>query len=165
MRYPFILLSLLCTFLCAATAHAFPGKVIHIADGDTITVLAEGHRQVKIRLYGIDCPEKRQAFGNRARQHMGRLVGGQTVEVEDLGTDRYGRTLGIVFSPDGANINRQMVDAGMAWVYRQYCKRPECREWMQEEKEAKAAGRGLWAEPNAVPPWTWRKMQRAKPKE
>lgn len=156
---------LLWALFCAATAHAFSGKVIHIADGDTITVLAEGHRQVKIRLYGIDCPEKRQAFGNRAKQHMGRLVGGQTVEVEDLGTDRYGRTLGIVRSPDGTNVNRQMIATGMAWVYRQYCTRPECGEWMRKEKEARAAGHGLWADPVAVPPWTWRKMQRTRHKK
>ncbi|MFP3871001.1 MAG: thermonuclease family protein [Syntrophobacteria bacterium] len=74
---------------------AWSGKVIGVADGDTITVL-HGKQQEKIRLYGIDCPEKRQAFGNEGRRFTSHLVLGKTVEVHRVTCDRYGSTVAIL---------------------------------------------------------------------
>ncbi len=97
----------------------FTGRVVGVADGDTITVLHSG-KPVRIRLNGIDCPEKRQAFGKRAKQFTSRLTYGKAVTVKDLGQDRYGRTIGDVILPDGRSLNKELVKAGFAWWYRKY---------------------------------------------
>lgn len=141
-------------------AEVITGKVVHVADGDTVTVLTSGHRQIRVRLYGIDCPEKRQAYGNRARQAVVALVAGKTVQVRSMGADRYGRLLGLITGPDGGDVNRVLVQQGMAWVYTRYCKAPQCRTWQRDEADAQAARRGLWADPHAMPPWEWRRLTR-----
>jgi endonuclease YncB( thermonuclease family) len=94
----------------------FSGRVVGIADGDTITVLRAG-REVKVRLHWIDCPERGQAFGRRAKQAKSRLVFGKTVVVEPTDADRYGRTVGRVFV-DGQDINLELVSPRMAWWFR-----------------------------------------------
>ncbi len=99
-----------------ALAADFTGRVVGVSDGDTITVLHNGKGE-RIRLHGIDCPEKRQAFGKRAKQATSRLVYGQTVTVRDMGQDRYGRTVGEVLLPDGRNLNHDLVKAGFAWWF------------------------------------------------
>ncbi len=124
-----------------------------VSDGDTITVLTKGKGE-RIRLHGIDCPEKRQAFGKRAKQFTSRLVYGKTVTVRDLGQDRYGRTVGEVLLPDGRVLNHELVRAGFAWWYRRYA--PEDETLKQLEAEAGDAKRGLWADAEPVPPWEWR---------
>lgn len=98
------------------------GKVVGIADGDTITVL-ENRTQYKIRLFGVDCPEKSQDFGNRAKQFTSDLVFGKMVQVISEDIDRYGRTVGMLMI-DGKCLNEEIVKAGYAWVYNQYCKKP-----------------------------------------
>lgn len=138
------------------------GKVVHIADGDTVTLLTSGNRQVKIRLYGIDCPEKRQAYGNRARQAVAAMIAGKDVRVRNMGIDRYGRVLGMITGPAGQDVNGAIIQQGMAWVYTRYCKAPECRAWRRVEAEAQAVKRGLWADPHAVAPWEWRRANRRK---
>ncbi len=97
-----------------ALATDFTGRVVGVSDGDTITVLSKG-KPVRIRLHGIDCPEKRQAFGNRAKQATSKLVFGQTVTVHVMDKDRYGRTVGEVILPDGRVLNQELVKAGFAW--------------------------------------------------
>ncbi len=131
----------------------FTGRVVGVADGDTITVLHSG-KPVRIRLNGIDSPEKRQAFGKRAKQFTSRLTYGKAVTVKDLGQDRYGRTIGDVILPDGRVLNQELVKAGFAWWYRRYA--PDDEILKQLEHEARGAKRGLWADPHAVPPWEWR---------
>ena len=133
--------------------------MVAIADGDTITVLHAG-KQEKVRLYGIDCPEKKQAFGTRARQFTGELAFQKKVTVRVKDTDRYGRLVGEVVLPDGRVLNRELVRAGLAWWYRQYAARATELERLQDE--AQAAGRGLWADPKCIPPWEFRKKGRAK---
>ena len=120
-----------------------------MSDGDTITVM---HNQVgeKIRLNGIDCPEKRQAFGRRAKQAASGLVFGKTVTVEVLDYDRYKRTVGDVVLTDGRVLNEELVRAGMCWWYRKYAPANSALE--QLEQEAREAQRGLWAEANPIPP-------------
>ncbi len=120
-----------------------------MADGDTITVLHNGKGE-RIRLHGIDCPEKRQAFGNKAKQFTSGLVFGETVTVTVLDVDRYGRTVGEVIIPGGQVLNHELVRAGLAWWYRRYA--PDDGTLAKLEADAKAAKRGLWADPNPVPP-------------
>ncbi len=131
----------------------FSGAVVGVSDGDTITVLHNGKGE-RIRLHGIDCPEKRQAFGNRAKQFTSTLVFGNTVTVQVLDRDRYGRTVGEVLLPDGRSLNRELVKAGFAWWYWRYT--PDDETLAQLEREARAGKRGLWADPHPVPPWEWR---------
>jgi endonuclease YncB( thermonuclease family) len=133
-------------------ALSFSGKVVKVADGDTIEVLRDGQAE-KIRLAGIDCPEKKQAFGQAAKRFTLDLAAKKIVTVKVETTDRYGRTVGEVILPGGRSLNRELVRAGYAWWYRKYS---SDRTLGLLEAEAQAARRGLWAEPNPVPPWDWR---------
>jgi len=137
-----------------ASAEQFTGKVVGISDGDTISVLREG-KAVKVRLYGVDAPEKAQAFGTQARKFTGDLVFQRTVTVAIRDTDRYGRLVGEVLLPDGRSLGQELVRAGLAWWYRQYA--PHDTTLAQLEAEARTAKRGLWADAHPVPPWQWRK--------
>jgi len=137
---------------------AWSGKVIGIADGDTITVLRD-NEQVRIRLYGIDCPERYQAFSKKAKQSTSEMVFGKVVEVEPVDTDRYGRTVALV-TVFQRLVNEELVNAGFAWVYTRYCDRPICERWKVLEYEAREAKRGLWADPNPIPPWEFRRQKR-----
>ncbi len=139
-----------------ALAADFTGRVVGISDGDTITVLHNG-RGERIRLHGIDCPEKRQAFGKRAKQFTSTLVFGNSVTVQVVDRDRYGRTVGVVLLPDGRSLNHELVRAGFAWMYRRYTNDQSLSDL---EEEARVARRGLWADPHAVPPWEWRIMRK-----
>ncbi len=152
------LLALLLLAACERPGE-FSGAVGAIADGDTITVLHSG-KQEKVRLYGIDCPEKKQAFGARARQFTGELAFRKKVTVLVKDRDRYGRTVGEVVLPDGRVLNRELVRAGLAWWYRQYAAR--ATELGRLQDEARAARRGLWADPKCIPPWEFRNKGRAK---
>jgi len=113
-------------------------------------------RWSKIRLHGIDTPERKQPFGTRARQFASELTFQQTVTVRVRDTDRYGRLVAKVILPDGRSLNRELVTAGMAWWYRQYAK--DDTTLAKLEAEARSAKRGLWSDPHAVAPWTWRKQ-------
>lgn len=109
--------------LLPALAYPWPGKVVNIADADTITVLTEDRQQVRIRLYGINAPEGGQAFGNRATQFgNAQLSSRPLVDVDVKAVDGYGRTVAVVILPDGTNLNEEIVRAGYAWVYTRYCK-------------------------------------------
>ena len=131
--------------------------MVGVSDGDTITVMHNGKGE-RIRLHGIDCPEKRQAFGNRAKQFTSTLVFGKTVTVQVMDRDRYGRTVGEVLLPDGRSLNRELVRAEFAWWYRRYA--PDDETLDQLEHEARGTQRGLWADPHAVPPWEWRRRRK-----
>jgi endonuclease YncB( thermonuclease family) len=139
-------------------ANTLTGKVVKVADGDTITVL-EDNTQHRIRLQGIDAPERKQAYGNASRKHLADLVAGKTVTVEWDKRDRYGRIVGFVIV-DGQDMNLEQLKAGMAWFYRYYQKElsPEKRKlYAQAEGEARANKKGLWQDKNPVPPWEWRR--------
>jgi micrococcal nuclease len=126
--------------------------VVGISDGDTISV-RHGTRAEKIRLNGIDCPEKKQAFGQRAKQFTSKLAFGNDVLVKTFGRDRYGRTLGDVVLSDGRILNQELVKAGLAWWYAKYSKDSTLRQLQEAARQAK---RGLWVYPDPVPPWEWR---------
>lgn len=157
-----IRIALFCALILSLAwpALAYEAKVIGVTDGDSITVLMPDNKEVKVRLYGIDCPEMRQPFGRVAKRATAALAAGKTVDVEVVETDRYGRSVALVTLPDGQNLSRQLLREGMAWVYTQYCKRPECDAWRGVEFVARDAGRGLWRDPQAMPPWEWRKLKR-----
>ena len=135
------------------------GKVVRVADGDTITVLDAQNTQNKIRLYGIDAPEKAQDFGNKSREKLASLVAGKNITVTVVDIDRYGRNVGRI-NIDGKEVAEEMLKAGMVWVYTTYCKIPECKQWKELETQARTAKIGLWSNPTAKEPWLWRKEHR-----
>jgi endonuclease YncB( thermonuclease family) len=128
------------------------GTVVAVKDGDTL-VLQNGRREVDVRLREVDCPERDQPFGARARQATADLTLGKRVTVTASGKDRYGRTLGAVRLVDGRDLGRELVSGGFAWWFRRYSRD---RVLAAMEREARAAKRGLWAYPSPVPPWVWR---------
>jgi endonuclease YncB( thermonuclease family) len=147
------------------------GKVVVVTDGDTIRVLDANRVQHKIRLAGIDAPERGQPFGNASRKYLASLVAGKAVRIESTKKDRYGRVLGKVWvQPRDCpscgktlNANHAQILAGMAWRYLDYVKdlSPEDRgRYESAEAEARKRKRGLWSEANAIPPWAWRRGQR-----
>lgn len=142
-----------------APVGAFVGKVVAVSDGDTIRVLYK-NREVKVRLFGVDAPEKRQAYGTAAKQFTSNMVFDETVTVTPESTDRYGRTVAWVKTQDGRVLNAELVRAGMAWWYRDYD--PNDSRLAKLEDQAQAARRGLWAARNPEPPWEFRKMERAR---
>ena len=142
-----------------SSTQTLTGKVIKISDGDTITLLDNQHRQTKIRLYGIDTPEKGQAYGQKAKRFTASLVAGKSVSVKVYDTDRYGRSVGVVYS-GRTNVNEEIIRAGYAWQYRKYCKASFCSKWLTLEQEARNSELGLWRDKHPQPPWEWRKAKR-----
>ena len=141
-------------------ALAWSGEVVGVTNGDTITVLnSKTLKDVKIRLYGIDCPEGGQAFSKRAKQFTSKMVFGKVVEVGAITVDHYGRTVSLVYV-EGKGVCDELIRAGLAWVYYLYCNLPICAEWKNLEAEAKEAKRGLWSEHNPIPPWEFRRQKR-----
>lgn len=150
----------LLTFLLLLPSFCFAwhGRVVAITDGDTLTVLRE-YEQVRIRIYGIDAPERAQPWGDRARQALGDLVHDRDVEVQEMAHDRYGRTVALVIAR-GRDVSLEMVRRGLAWVYERYCRVPACEVMRRAQTEAQATRSGLWAAPDPIPPWEWRHHSR-----
>ena len=140
----------------ACAENTISGKVVSVTDGDTITVLDSSNTQHKIRIYGVDCPESHQDYGQKAKQFTSDLVFGKTVEIKIMDTDRYGRTVGIV-NIDSKSLNAELITNGMAWFYGQYCKESFCPQWNQYQEEAKNRKIGLWSMQNPIPPWEFRR--------
>ena len=161
MRKAVVCLSLV--LACTAHAENITGRVVGVADGDTITVLDARKVQHKIRLAGIDAPEKKQPFGNRSKESLSQLAFGKTVDVETIKRDRYGRQIGKVLV-NGQDVNLLQVDRGMAWFYRQYQREQspnDRRLYEAAEDAAKANKRGLWQDSAPVAPWESRRPKRS----
>lgn len=139
----------------AVYSESLKGQVIGVMDGDTIEVL-HNKKAVRIRLQGIDCPEKAQAFGQRAKQATSTLVFSKTVTIEAHGHDKYKRIVGNVFLSDGTHVNRELVAQGWCWWYQKYA--PEDLVLATLEAAARVARKGLWNDPEPIPPWEWRKQ-------
>jgi endonuclease YncB( thermonuclease family) len=153
------LAGLLLVLPVASLAGTITGKVVGVADGDTITVLDADKVQHKIRLAGIDAPEKKQAFGNRSKESLSDLVFDKRVTVETEKRDRFGREIGKVLV-NGRDVNLVQVESGMAWFYRQYQREQspnDRRLYEAAEDAAKAGKRGLWRDVDPTPPWDFRK--------
>lgn len=133
------------------------GRVVRIADGDTVSVLDDRQKQHRIRLFGIDTPERDQPHGQNAKRALEKLVDGQRVDIVIVDTDSYGRTVGTLYF-DATNINAAMVGAGHAWWYRYYA--PHERLLENNEAQAREKRLGLWSKSNPVPPWDWRRGRR-----
>ena len=139
--------------VAAAADEPHRWRVVNVTDGDTVTAIDDGNMQHRVRLQGIDAPERGQPFGTVSRDRLAALIKGKTVKVHDGGRDKYGRTLGRI-EVEGQDVNRQMVTDGMAWHYKQFNNDPRLAA---AEQAARAAGKGLWADREPVPPWDWRK--------
>ena len=145
-----------------AGSQTLAGRVVSVADGDTITVLDSTDTQHRIRLEGIDAPESHQAFGSRSKQNLSAMVFGKYVMVVYQKTDQYGRLVGKILL-DGRDINLEQVKGGMAWHYKEYQREqtPEDRElYARAEDEARSARRGLWVDENPTEPSQFRREQR-----
>lgn len=145
----------------AACAETITGRVVGVTDGDTITVLDANKVQHKIRLAGIDAPEKKQSFGQLSKESLSELTYDKTVTVETAKLDKYGRQVGKVLI-NGQDVNLMQVERGMAWWYRffQLEQSPNDRQLYEAtEDAAKASKRGLWIELEPVAPWDFRKKR------
>ena len=175
---------LLALFSHALFADEILGRVVRVADGDTITVLASGGTRPvasakrrsgvlvggiersdsatavehKIRLHGIDAPESGQAYGNVAKSHLSSLVAGRNVRVKWKSRDKYGRILGVVYVDD-KDVNLEMLKAGFAWHYKRFDSTPA---YAHAERAARTAKKGLWADSNPIPPEEFRHDGRAR---
>ena len=153
----FLILIPLILVSAALSDDLITARVVGVADGDSITVLAPGNTQVKIRLHGIDCPESGQAFGKKAKQFTSSQCYGTTIQYRQVDIDRYGRTVATVFLEDGTELNLAILKAGFGWHYRRYSDR---QDYADAEEAARRAGIGLWADKDPTPPWEWRRERR-----
>ena len=143
----------------AANADQVQGRVVGVADGDTVTVLDDRKVQHKVRLAGIDAPEQGMPYGQRSKQYLSNLVFGKTVTLEGDKVDRYGRTVAKVLL-NGRDVNLAQIAAGMAWHYKKYEREqsPADRQsYAAAEAEARAAKLGLWRDAAPLPPWEFRR--------
>ncbi|TJZ63317.1 nuclease [Sphingobacterium olei] len=155
LRFILFIISLIITHL--ALAQSLKGKVIRVSDGDTIALLDSTKTQVRIRLYGIDCPENGQDFANVAKRFTSDLCFSEIVTVDVKDIDRYGRTVGIVWTSDSINVNLELLREGLAWHYKHFDK---SEEFEQAEHLARQNKKGLWIQSNAVAPWDYRRIKK-----
>ena len=158
MKPPIVTLLLCSIWAGALYGETLQGKVIGISDGDTITVLDGRKTQHKIRLAGIDAPEKSQAFGERSKQHLSELVFGKIVTVDWNKTDKHGRTV-VKVIVNGQDANLSQVQAGLAWHYKQYEKEQSVSDrsaYAQAEVDVRVHKLGLWRDAAPTPPWDFR---------
>ena len=144
-------------FSCSAWAD-FTGKVVAVADGDTMTVLVD-RRQVKVHLAEIDAPELKQRFGQQSRQSLADLCFGKDAVVREAGRDRYGRTVGRV-DCSGTDANAEQVRRGMAWVYQRNIESTSPLYFLEDA--AQRSHEGLWVDKSPVRPWIWRRGQKGR---
>ena len=159
MKASVIFLFLFTVFACTDPTATVANKVVGISDGDTFTLLNGDNQQIKIRLYGIDCPEKKQDFGEVAKQKLSELIFNKEVRIVKKDTDRYGRTVANVYTGANICVNEEMLKAGLAWHYKEYDQNPY---WDVLEQDARQKGLGLWKQKNPTPPWAWRKEKRTE---
>jgi endonuclease YncB( thermonuclease family) len=155
-----------------SSAYGISGVVTRIVDGDTFYLLPDIpppssaiiiHKDgtISVRLRGCDAPEKDQPYGQEAKEHLVSLILMNTVKVQVMDVDRYGRVVGYVFL-NGKNINLEQIKSGYAWAYTEFLDRPYASEFYEAEKEARKKRFGLWKQSNPLPPWEWRKIKRTR---
>jgi endonuclease YncB( thermonuclease family) len=146
-------------------ANQLQGKVIKVTDGDTVNVLTSDNETHRIRLSGIDAPEKKQAFGSKSKQVLADLIDGKTVNVEYNKLDRYQRVVGkITFN--GQDVNLRQIKLGLAWHYKKYEKEQDVEDrsiYANAEYLAQRDKIGLWYDANPIAPWDFRKQKREQP--
>ena len=142
-----------------AWADQLTGRVVGIADGDTLTVLTAQRQQHRVRLSGIDAPEKRQAFGQVSKQHLSDLAYNKTVSVVFHKRNRYQRILGKVLV-NGADTGLNQIQSGLAWHYKRYELEQSAEDrlaYATAEEKTRVERRGLWRDRHPVPPWNFRR--------
>lgn len=137
-----------------AVSKNFEAKVTRVIDGDTIEVLSKNNQRDRIRLYGIDAPESKQAYGQKSRKFLSSIIAGKNVKIIYKDKDQYGRILAIV-EFQGRDINKIMVQQGFAWAYSYYSDL-----YILDQKTAKERKIGLWRDKNPIEPYKWRKQHR-----
>ncbi len=142
-------------FPTLSSAETLEGRITGITDGDSITIMVD-RTEVKVRLSEIDAPERKQAFGSRAKQALSDLCFGQVARVESTGREHRKRVIGRVYCA-GVDANAEMVRLGYAWVYREYATDAGLYTL---QYAAQAARAGLWADAEPVAPWEFRKARR-----
>ncbi len=154
-----IIFALSLLIVTSASADQLVGRVVGISDGDTVTVLDKNNNQYKVRLAGIDAPEKKQAFGNASKKSLSDLIYNQVVTVESHKNDRYGRLVGKILLAN-KYINKIQIERGMAWFYRKYQNElilDDRLSYLHAENDAKGNSVGLWVDKDPIPPWEFRK--------
>lgn len=134
---------------------ADPIKIIKIYDGDTITALTSQKEKIKIRLYGIDAPELKQPFGKASKRHLIDLISNKSLNINEKGKDKYGRTLAVLYNGD-KDINAQMVIDGYAWAYDKFSK-----DYVTFQQNAQLLKKGLWIDKDVVRPSDFRKLKKS----
>ncbi len=143
----------LCLCMSSCQAKNISGRVVKVSDGDTFVVL-QNKREYKIRLDGVDCPEAKQAYGNKAKQFTSLQIFGKQVKVSYSQKDQYGRYLGKVYYNGGKNLNNELLKAGLAWHYKHY---NHDKILAGLETAARKKRVGLWADRHPIPPWEFRR--------
>lgn len=146
-------------FTSQVYADTLTGRIVGIADGDTLTLLDATNTQHKIRLAGIDSPEKAQPFGKVCKQSLADLAFDRTAQIDWNKLDRYGRVIGKVLV-NGQDVNLEQIRRGCAWHYKQYQNEQSLEDrlsYAKAEDKARAEKVGLWTENGAVAPWEWRR--------
>lgn len=160
-KIKYILLAALLLLTSAAQSATLVGKVVAVADGDTITVLDNTNTQYKIRLAGIDAPEKKQPFGNVSKKSLSDMVYDKQVSVDYNKQDRYGRTVGKVIV-NGVDANLEQVKRGLAWFYKKYQNEQPFEDrlnYLHAQESAEKSKVGLWVDVAPIPPWDFRKSK------
>lgn len=138
------------------------GKVVAITDGDTFKLLTKDSTLIKVRSANIDCPERKQPFSKRAKQFVSDAIISKSVTLKVLKKDRYRRYISNVIYDDSLSLCHELIKCGLAWHYRKYSKDSLLQALENEARKNKV---GLWQDPNAIPPWEWRDLQKKKFKE
>lgn len=150
-----LIISMIMSVVLFATT--IKGKVIKVADGDTVTIVEDNGKKTRVRFYGVDAPEKDQEYGIKSLDVLKKLIDGKQVEVNVKDKDQYGRVVGVVYC-EGTNLNLYQLENGNAWWYKQYAK--DNTEFSVAEDKARAQKLGLWKEENPTPPWQYRKEKK-----
>lgn len=148
-----------------ASASSFTGRVVGVSDGDTVTLLTPDHIQYKIRLAGIDAPEKTQAFGRKSKEALSDCSYGRNATIQGEKVDRYGRLIGKVIV-NGTDCNLRQIQLGLAWHYKKYQKEQvfaDRESYNKSEIQARSEKLAIWSENDPIPPWEFRKLKKKKP--
>ena len=153
-----MVLVIFCTFLCSlCLAQRFSVKVVGISDGDTFTGINSDNLQLKVRIYGIDAPEKKQAFGNKSKEYLSSIIFGKRITIDVQSQDSWGRYISYVYTPDGEDVSLLMLQTGMAWHFVKY---DSSSIYAEAEANARRDKLGLWTDKEPTAPWDYRAKSR-----
>ena len=156
MKKHTFLLFLLFSFTSLFSQITLTAKVVGIKDGDTVVVLDSLNNQITLRLAEVDCPEKSQPFGTKAKQFTSDQIYLKTIKYVVTDTDRYGRSIAMIYyDTDNKYLSAEIIKAGMGWHYKRYSTSKELATFEDNAKKNKI---GLWVDSNPVAPWEFRKQ-------